>query len=540
MISIVPAGPASAANGDTIRRPDTAFSDTSLTLDSAGNPVVAYRREADGLRILHCNDHRCEAGGDSITVPDPDADGWRTSMVLDSQGNPVVAYQVGGLLAIMHCNDPNCAGGNESITKPVGVGNYPSLALDPSGNPVVAYFAPTGDLMLLHCNDPSCQGGNESVQKVGATTPGTQGEGPSVKVDSSGIPVIAFHDQANKVLKVARCSNANCVGASVTVPDSGGIKGMQPSLALDASGRPVVASLDGVTADLRLLHCNDSSCSPGGDSIVVVDFASNWNPSLVLDKSGNPVVAYRDMQHGDLRLLHCDDPLCTGGGDTSTIPDSIQDAGGSTSLVLDGAGNPVVSYIDPTGKFMKILRCDDPGCRPAPFDDVPDSHTFAQEIHWLAQQLITRGCNDANTLYCPKGTVTRGQMAAFLYRALDLTPAPNPFTDTKGHLFEWEIAALAAAGITKGCNPPANTKFCPDDPVTRGQMAAFLARAFGLTGSGPTFSDTDGHLFQFEIARLAAAGITKGCNPPANTKFCPNDTVTREQMAAFLFRGLRR
>ena len=37
---------------------------------------------------------------------------------------------------------------------------------------------------------------------------------------------------------------------------------------------------------------------------------------------------------------------------------------------------------------------------------------------------------------------------------------------------------LADAGITKGCNPPANDRFCPDDRVTRGQMAAFLNRAF--------------------------------------------------------------
>ncbi len=53
----------------------------------------------------------------------------------------------------------------------------------------------------------------------------------------------------------------------------------------------------------------------------------------------------------------------------------------------------------------------------------------------------------------------------------------NPFTDDNGSVFENSIEWLAAQGITQGCNPPANTKFCPNDQVTRGQMATFLVRA---------------------------------------------------------------
>ncbi|MDJ0953725.1 MAG: S-layer homology domain-containing protein, partial [Acidimicrobiia bacterium] len=100
------------------------------------------------------------------------------------------------------------------------------------------------------------------------------------------------------------------------------------------------------------------------------------------------------------------------------------------------------------------------------------------------------------------------------------------------------IEALAAAGITKGCNPPQNDRYCPNDPVTRGQMAAFLVRALDLPpGSAGTFTDDDG-VFAANIEALAAAGITKGCNPPQNDRYCPNDPVTRGQMAAFLARAL--
>lgn len=51
------------------------------------------------------------------------------------------------------------------------------------------------------------------------------------------------------------------------------------------------------------------------------------------------------------------------------------------------------------------------------------------------------------------------------------------------------------------------------------------------------FSDVaDGNVFKADIDWLADAGVTQGCNPPANTRFCPGSNVTREQMAAFMHR----
>jgi hypothetical protein len=176
------------------------------------------------------------------------------------------------------------------------------------------------------------------------------------------------------------------------------------------------------------------------------------------------------------------------------------------------------------------------------FLDVPDSHTFAADIDWMADAGITKGCNPpTNDLFCPDSVVTRGQMAAFLVRALGLTERlDNPFTDDDESVFEADIERLAAAGITKGCNPPANTLFCSDGKVTREQMAAFLVRALGYTdnGGGDLFSDDDLSIFEADIDRMATAGVTKGCNPPVNDRFCPTSYVTRGQMAAFLHRAL--
>jgi hypothetical protein len=70
-------------------------------------------------------------------------------------------------------------------------------------------------------------------------------------------------------------------------------------------------------------------------------------------------------------------------------------------------------------------------------------------------------------------------------------------------------------------------------------MAAFLVRALHLTDQGTTnFVDDDDSVFEADIEKLAAAGITLGCNPPANDRYCPADTVIRGQMAALLHRAL--
>lgn len=173
------------------------------------------------------------------------------------------------------------------------------------------------------------------------------------------------------------------------------------------------------------------------------------------------------------------------------------------------------------------------------FDD-DNGHLFENDINWMAAEGITKGCGPRK--FCPDDLVTRGQMAAFLVRALDLSAGggANLFIDDDGHLFENDIDKLGTAGITRGCNRPLNNRFCPDDVVTRGQMAAFLVRALGYTddGGGNLFIDDDGHLFENDIDKLGTAGVTRGCNPPLNNRFCPDLPVTRGAMAAFLHRAL--
>jgi hypothetical protein len=140
--------------------------------------------------------------------------------------------------------------------------------------------------------------------------------------------------------------------------------------------------------------------------------------------------------------------------------------------------------------------------------------------------------NTANTVF-----------TAHVYDLGECAGAPDPgrFLDDDNSVFETDIEWLANQSITRGCNPnEANTKFCPNEPVTRGQMAAFLVRALDLTdtGAGDIFTDDDNSVFENDIDILATAEITRGCNPPTNDQFCPNEPVTRSQMAALLARAL--
>jgi hypothetical protein len=171
-----------------------------------------------------------------------------------------------------------------------------------------------------------------------------------------------------------------------------------------------------------------------------------------------------------------------------------------------------------------------------------DGSIFESDIEKLAVAGVTSGCNPpTNNRFCPEEHLTRGEMAAFLVRALGLSASGGTdFVDDDASIFETDIEKLSAAGITKGCNPPTNNRFCPNGKLSRGEMAAMLVRALGLPEStGTDFVDDDTSIFETDIERISAAGITKGCNPPTNNRFCPHDSVTRAEMAAFIVRALR-
>jgi hypothetical protein len=171
------------------------------------------------------------------------------------------------------------------------------------------------------------------------------------------------------------------------------------------------------------------------------------------------------------------------------------------------------------------------------FDDEGSVHE--PNIDAIANAGITKGCNPpANDMFCPGRRVTRGQMAAFLRRLLALPDAGvDYFTDDGGSTFEGDINALTAAGIGFGCT---TTRFCPSGYLSRGEMAEFMVRAFDFDNPASTdfFIDDTGSPFETSINALRANNITLGCNQTASNRFCPSSTLIRAQMASFLARAL--
>lgn len=156
-------------------------------------------------------------------------------------------------------------------------------------------------------------------------------------------------------------------------------------------------------------------------------------------------------------------------------------------------------------------------------------------IEALAATGVTKGCQP--TSFCPHDKVTRGEMATFLGRALKIAfDASTPrFVDLDpGAFYYGYVNELASMGVIAG---EADGTFRPSHSVNRGEMAAFLARALGLSdeGLGSAFTDVAAaDWFAPHVEAIRARGITTGC---AHDRYCPSAAVTREEMAIFLSRA---
>ena len=76
----------------------------------------------------------------------------------------------------------------------------------------------------------------------------------------------------------------------------------------------------------------------------------------------------------------------------------------------------------------------------------------------------------------PIGLVVVALLVMAVLAPVAVYAAGGTFTDDDTSIFEAHIEWMATTGITSGCNPPTNDHYCPDDAVTRGQMAAFMHR----------------------------------------------------------------
>ncbi len=212
------------------------------------------------------------------------------------------------------------------------------------------------------------------------------------------------------------------------------------------------------------------------------------------------------------------------------------------STFADGAAHDIGFSANTSGQMVNFNLDDITLAEAIPtFSDVPLDYWARSYIERLYNSGITRGCGSNPLTYCPLDSVTRTQMAIFILRGIHGSGYTPPeasgtvFSDVTTSTFgaAW-IEQFALEGITSGCG---SGKFCPNDYVTRAQIAIFLLKGkHGSTYVPPAatgdFTDVPVGSFAADwIEELAAEGITSGCG---GGNFCPSQNVTRDQMAVFL------
>ena len=181
---------------------------------------------------------------------------------------------------------------------------------------------------------------------------------------------------------------------------------------------------------------------------------------------------------------------------------------------------------------------------PPTFNDVPANAWYRNPVETLAAEGVFEGTECAEG-FCPEQELSRLEMAIWLIRALEageeLSDYDSRFADIADN--DWRtpyVERLADLKITLGCSQEP-MRYCPNRSVTRGEMASFLTRAFDLPEAPSAgFADVDHetNVHAKNIDKLAASKITVGCNQEP-LKYCPSRSVTRAQMATFIYRALK-
>ncbi len=297
-----------------------------------------------------------------------------------------------------------------------------------------------------------------------------------------------------------------------------------------------------------LIGGSTSTISEGGSTPCVYSFPNGTSIAIPADALAYSIQV-NASQSGCSWNASSDQP----GWVTLNNPDSNGSGLLNYSVALNSSGVDRAAHITIGGQQVTLTQ----DFTSQQFADVPPSAGYFDAANLMFLTGVTDGCvgsSDPSTrMFCPDDSVTREQMAAFIVRAVTGTLTPttyNPvplFTDvpTTNPFFP-HIQKMEELGITDGC---ATGLYCPTDTVPRYQMAIFTVRArLALYGASfsynntPYFADVPVNVeggtttFPF-IQRAYEEHVTNGCgtNPLV---YCPDELVTRGQMASFIMRSL--
>ena len=220
------------------------------------------------------------------------------------------------------------------------------------------------------------------------------------------------------------------------------------------------------------------------------------------------------------------------------------DAGGRITVTVTGTKD---AYENASTTSAEVRVAGKPPAPAAsPFADVPQTHKYYREIAWMSTSGLSNGTMQGGSRnYQPNIAVSRGAMAAFLFRlaapADYVAPKTPVFADVPvTHQFYREISWMRTSGLSNGTKTAAGLVYQPKASVSRQAMAAFLYRLEGAKTTPPAKSPfidvAPGQSFYREIAWMKTSGLSNGTAAKGGRVYQPKAPVSRQAMAAFLYR----
>jgi hypothetical protein len=337
----------------------------STTLEEIDALVAPLLREPVVLAELDSVQVQTSVAGDAVVIAAVSGESTAPQVAVPDDGLPVIAYIADGILNVAKCLDPGCSEAILTAVAPIKDQNFLSLVVGPAGHPVVGYGEWSRDVFtisLLICADPGCV--ESDAIPIGSGT----GHPPLLALDAAAAPVVVHENREVEALAMVLCGDRQCENltrASLSGVGAG-------AFVLREDGRPLIAGIDHDDRESPRLvfhSCDDPGCtsvSTHETSIPATGSEPGLGFDMTLAASGSPVVVFE--QGPTLHYAACVDNDCA---DQESIANVLiasggsgGDAGLSASVVIDGDGLPVITFVSegPAGRTLYVARCDDISC----------------------------------------------------------------------------------------------------------------------------------------------------------------------------------
>jgi hypothetical protein len=323
---------------------------TSIDLDDSDHPRISYWDETnDRIKLA------------TYVVPKPGTPYWTKEPVESStlspqstaivaEGRAIYSIYVAYLKDHKHMRvatktSSNPSWGYSTVDRTSSIGDYASVAVDSMGRPHISYRDWYGkNLKYAHWDGSAW---NKEIVGPGEDA----GYFTSIAVDGAGKPHISYLIHPNDHLKYAHWNGAAWQFATV---DASGDVDYDSSIAVDSQNRPHIAYFDSSNEALRYAHYNGASWQ----TEPVETGSVGEYPSIALDKFDRPHISYYDIGDHDLKYAHYDGSAWQ----IQTVDDpAVSDStsvGRFTSIAVDRAGRPHVTYWDYDEGVVKYARWD--------------------------------------------------------------------------------------------------------------------------------------------------------------------------------------